>query len=94
MKTAVRMWLHLASYKEDKKRTRPKVRLVINFCCNFPTLFVFYPVPSLHFARLCITAALLTPKVTLIFLIIIIITIYSQMTVIDGLCSLEGFTDN
>ena len=85
------MWLHLASYKEDKKRTRPKVRLVINFCCNFLTLFVFYPVPLLHFARLCITAALLTPKVTLI---IIIITINSQMTVTDSLCSLEGFIDN
>ena len=85
------MWLHLASYKEDKKRTRPKVRLVINFCCNFLTPFVFYPVPLLHFARLCITAALLTPKVTLI---IIIITINSQMTVIDSLCSLEGFIDN
>ena len=63
----VRLWLHLASYKEDK-RTRPKVRLVINFCCNFLTLFVFYPVPLLYFARLCITAALLTPKVTLIIL--------------------------
>ena len=64
MKTAVRMWLHLASYKEDhKERTRPKVRLVINFCCNFLTLFVFHPVPLLHFARLCITAVSLTPKV-------------------------------
>ena len=61
------MWLHLASYKEDKERTRPKVRLVINFCCNFLTLFVFHPVPSLRFARLCKTAASLTPKVMLIF---------------------------
>ena len=67
MKTAVRMvrlCLHLASYKNDKQ-TRPNVRLVINFCYNFLTLFVLCPVPLLHFARLCITAALLTPKVTL-----------------------------
>ena len=42
------------------------MRLVIDFCCNFVTLFVLCPVPLLHFARLCITAALLTPKVTLI----------------------------
>ena len=62
----VRLWLHLASYKEDKKQTRPKVRLVINFCCNFLILFVLCPVPLLHFARICITAALLTPNVTLI----------------------------
>ena len=60
----VRVWLHLASYKEDKQ-TRPKMRLVINFCCNFLTLFLLCPVPLLHFARLCITAALLTPKETL-----------------------------
>ena len=29
--------------------------------------YVLYPVPLLHFARLCITAVSLTPKVMLIF---------------------------